>query len=114
MYYVYKIKAKLEGQERYYVGLTRDLIQRMEQHRASARFKHASSFNYEVLCVTSNVAECLEQEFHEIDIALGKWKPDGNREHFEGACLNRTSIASIPLSKTQHLCFSKSKGYFIK
>jgi len=114
MYFVYKVTAVLDNEEKVYIGLTRNIIERIESHKKSARFKNNGGFMYELLLETNNIAECLKREFTEIDTALGGRKPDGNRENFEGSCLNRSSVASIPLANNQHLCYSGSRGFFIK
>lgn len=114
MYYVYKIIAKIDGEDKVYIGVTADLLARIDYHKASPRFSECEEFNYEVLLITNNTAECLKREFLEIDIALGGRGPDGNRENFNGSCLNRSSIASMPLANNQHLCYSRSRGFFLK
>lgn len=114
MYFVYKIFATFKSGEKNYVGSTSDITGRIESHKESKRFSTALDFKYEVLLTTYRIGECLEREWLEIDIALGGKKPDGNREHFNGSCLNRTTTASMPISSTHHLCYTRYKGYFIK
>lgn len=114
MYYVYKITATIDSQEREYIGATQDIVSRMRSHKSSKRFKGCERFNYEVLFTTEKMHECLEREWKEIDKSLGGVGADGHRENFEGSCLNRSVNASLPLSNYKHLCYTKQKGYFIK
>jgi predicted GIY-YIG superfamily endonuclease len=116
MYYVYKVlsKNKEDDEIKTYVGITGSVVDRAKSHRASSRYKDAEWISVEVIFETDNISEALKRECSEIDIALGGTKPDGNRENFEGSCLNRSTVASYPLGDGMHLCYSVSRLFYVK
>jgi len=116
MIYVYKIMSKHKGvrKKKIYIGATTDMEQRIKAHRASERYRGVSSFEVDVLHTTPKLPDALMLEWKEIDAALGGVKEDGNREHFEGQCLNRSPVATLPLSKTQSLCYTQSRLFYIR
>ena len=112
---VYRLVSEhKDGATRYYVGSTNDIENRFEKHKETLRYKDVVHLYYEVLGQFSDTLESLKYESEMIDKELGGKLANGNREHFDGRCLNRTTVASAPIGRNKQICYSKAKGYFIK
>jgi predicted GIY-YIG superfamily endonuclease len=116
MYYVYNIQSKHpdDGEVKTYIGITGSVVERAKSHRSSFRYKEAEWINCEVVFETPSISEALKKEYELIDEALGGVLKDGNRENFEGSCLNRSTVASFPLGDGMHLCYSAKRQFYVK
>jgi hypothetical protein len=76
--------------------------------------KHPDDGEVKTYIGTPSISEALKKEYKLIDEALGGVLKDGNRENFEGSCLNRSTVASFPLGDGMHLCYSAKRQFYVK
>ena len=119
LFVVYRITSvhPTEGVQ-YYVGATSGdgYRSRIEAHRESDRYKDSVITDTEILWAGHDSLECLKKEWHYIDVELGPRceSKGGNKLHYMGRCLNRTTVASIPVGHGRSLCYSKARGFTIR
>ena len=116
MHYVYKITSKHKGYKgfKFYIGSTTDILGRTKAHRSSKRYEDAEWVSLEAISEHRTLGGCLRAEFEAIDTELGDTREDGNREHFEGQCLNRSTTACAPLGEGLSLAYNSRRLFFIK